>query len=85
MNDEMTDRGDPDDGLRWLEFGCWFGLILMPALRWIHGPAVSGDQAVVRTALVIIALAGGTVLRLINRRRKRVASGSPNARQGEPR
>jgi hypothetical protein len=55
----------------WLEFGCWTSLVLAPVLYYINGPSVSSDQAIVRTALVIIAAVGGVVLRFANRRRAR--------------
>jgi hypothetical protein len=50
--------------LGWLEFACWTTLGLAPFLYWINGPAVSTDQFVVRTALVILAACGAIGLRL---------------------
>ena len=63
-----------DETLCWLEFACWTVLLLVPMLCWINGPAVSGDQLVVRTALVVLAAAEAISLRIINRRRKRRSS-----------
>jgi hypothetical protein len=42
----------------WIEFSCWTMLVLTPVLYYVNGPAVSPDQLVVRTALVIVALIG---------------------------
>jgi hypothetical protein len=47
----------------WIEFGCWATLVLAPFLYWVNGPAVSTDQFVVRTALVVLAACGGVGLR----------------------
>jgi len=47
----------------WLEFGCWTTLALIPFLYWVNGPAVSQDQFVVRTALVVLAACGAVGLR----------------------
>jgi hypothetical protein len=58
----------------WIEFSCWTMLVLTPVLYYVNGPAVSPDQLVVRTALVIVALIGGASLRFrrwrMNRRRQ---------------
>ncbi len=53
----------PEEIRGWLEFGCWTTLALWPFLYWVNGPAVSDDQFVVRTALIVIAFVGGTSLR----------------------
>lgn len=66
MNDVCSER---EDMFGWLEFGCWVAVALIPFLRWVNGPAVSTDQAMVRTALVVLALGGGIVLRTVNWRR----------------
>jgi hypothetical protein len=50
---------------RWLEFSCWTTLLLSPLLYWFNGPAVSTDQFVVRTGLIVIAAIGAIVLRLV--------------------
>jgi hypothetical protein len=47
----------------WLEFGSWTTLALAPFLYWVNGPAVSDDQLVVRTALVVLAAIGAVGLR----------------------
>lgn len=50
----------------WLaELFCWTIVVLAPVLRWIHGPAVSTDQLVVRIALVSLALVGAVTLRTV--------------------
>jgi hypothetical protein len=48
----------------WAEFCCWTTLALAPFLYWVNGPAVSTDQFVVRTALVVPAAGGAVGLRL---------------------
>lgn len=47
-----------------VEFCCWMTLALVPFLYWINGPAVSSDQFVVRTALVVLAAIGAIGLRI---------------------
>jgi hypothetical protein len=56
-----------------LEFGCWTTLALAPFLYWVNGPAVSQDQLVVRTSLMLIATCGAIGLRTYSwlRRRRR--------------
>ncbi len=61
--------------LGWAEFACWTGLILMPFLQRVNGPAVSIDQTVVRTSLVVITLTSAIVLRIVNWLGKRTATG----------
>jgi len=63
----------PKEVAYWSEFSCWTALVLWPLLYWVNGPAVSTDQFVVRTALVVVSLAGAFTLRTtkILRRRKR--------------
>jgi len=39
----------------------------------VHGPSVSTEQAVMRTALVVAATLGAIILRLVNWRRARAA------------
>jgi len=70
MNDHVKEQNERGDILRRLEFACWVAVGLMPFLCWVNGPAVSMDQAVVRTALVLLGLGGGIVLRIVNWRRK---------------
>ena len=55
--------------LGWCEFMCWTALLLMPFLRWVNGPPVSDDQGAVRGALVVAAVSGAVVLRIVNWRR----------------
>ena len=66
--DELT----TDEVLRWGEFACWTILALAPILYYINGPSVSTDQAVVRTALVVVAIVGAILLRLVNWRRSKM-------------
>jgi hypothetical protein len=70
MNRQEREIG-PDDAdvtaqdlRRWFEFACWTTLVLAPILRWVYGPAVSADQLLARTALVILAACGALGLRL---------------------
>ena len=56
----------------WIEFGSWTTLALAPFLYWVNGPAVSEDQFVVRTALVVLSGIGAVGLRtyhVLHRRR----------------
>lgn len=55
----------PTELCMWLEFACWTMVALAPFLYWVNGSAVSTDQFVVRTALVLIALVGGISLRTV--------------------
>lgn len=64
QNDEAVDDDlDLSEIRRWGEFACWTILALAPFLYWINGPAVSTDQLVVRTTLVILAACGAIGLR----------------------
>jgi len=81
----MNTRNEPVDGparddappeelttaeiLGWSEFACWTMLALAPVLYYVNGPSVSTDQAVVRTALVVLSAIGAVVLRWVNWRR----------------
>jgi hypothetical protein len=60
MSDEVSLR----DLAGWFEFGCWTTLALCPVLYYVNGPAVSHDQFIVRTGLVVMALAGAVPLLL---------------------
>jgi hypothetical protein len=68
MSESPTDQQDaaltPAELRGWMEFACWTTLALAPFLYWVNGPAVSTDQFVVRTALVILAACGAVGLRL---------------------
>lgn len=55
----------PRETRGWAELFCWTALALSPMLYWINGPAVSTDQFVVRTALVVLAACGAVGLRFI--------------------
>jgi hypothetical protein len=61
----------PAEIFGWLEFGCWTMVALWPFLYWVNGPAVSTDQFVVRTALIVLSLAGGITLGGLRWRRRR--------------
>ncbi len=83
----MSDSpASPTDLLGWLEFACWTVLVLAPLLRWVNGPAVSADQLVVRTTLVVLAAVGAVGLRMINWRHKHkrthLPDGAPEASAG---
>ena len=54
----------PQETAYWAEFACWTVVVLWPFLYWVNGPAVSTDQFVVRTALVVLSLTGAITLRL---------------------
>ena len=54
----------PGEIRKWAEFCCWTTLCLAPFLYWVNGPAVSTDQFVVRTALVVLAALGALGLRV---------------------
>jgi hypothetical protein len=80
----MDQPDDPEitteEFLGWMEFGCWSALVMAPLIYWLQGPAVSTDQFVVRTALVILAAVGGVGLRIramLQRRRAQVAADNP--------
>ena len=55
----------------WLELFCWSVLAWVPWLYWINGPAVTDDQAVVQTIMIITALVGAVSLRIRAIRLKR--------------
>jgi hypothetical protein len=48
----------------WMEFACWTTLVMAPIINWLNGPAVSDDQYVVRTGLIVFAACGGIGFRL---------------------
>lgn len=76
MDNADTER-KPDDDLRLeellplIEFACWTAILLFPFLYYVNGPAVSTDQFVVRTILVIVAVVGALSLRVWNWRVRR--------------
>ncbi len=83
MNEPQTNdshQSRASDDLSWrsvletLELGCWSAIVLMPIMYWVSGPAVSTDQYVIRTLMVVLASTGvisSIVYRLILRRRDR--------------
>jgi hypothetical protein len=66
----------------WIEIGCWTTLLLAPLLSRVNGPAVSVDQSVMRTGLVLAAASGAVGLRLYARRRPRRGPGGGRGRDG---
>lgn len=68
MND---DTPNTDELLGWLEFAFWTVLGLAPVFYWVNGPAVSGDQFVVRIALLVLAALGAVSLHIMRRFCKR--------------
>ncbi len=63
--------------LDWLEFCREVSIVLMPLLRWVHGPPVSGNQASLGSAVVVLALGGAIALRTIRFRCKAGNNSSP--------
>jgi len=59
------DVGEPtwEEIRPWAEFCCWTALVMAPIINWVNGPAVSQDQFVVRTGLIVLAACGGIGLR----------------------
>jgi hypothetical protein len=62
-DDSADDELSPSEVRGWAEFACWTTLALAPFLYWVNGPAVSTDQFVVRTGLVVLAACGAVGLR----------------------
>ncbi|GIW95716.1 MAG: hypothetical protein KatS3mg110_3757 [Pirellulaceae bacterium] len=58
LSNNLQNEIDWPQALPWIEFGCWFALLIAPFIYWVHGPSVSIDQAVSRTAVVIVAILG---------------------------
>ncbi|MCA9122726.1 MAG: hypothetical protein H6822_20610 [Planctomycetaceae bacterium] len=55
-----------DELLSWVEFGCWAAIAFFPFLCWLNGPAVSSDQYVMRTILIVVVVLGAFALRFLN-------------------
>ncbi|MGO8752624.1 MAG: hypothetical protein ACLQNE_42330 [Thermoguttaceae bacterium] len=71
---EQEEQLEPVDPWFWAEFCCWTMVVLAPILTWVNGPAVSTDQFVVRVAVFVAALAGGSGIRvgkIVRRLRRR--------------
>jgi hypothetical protein len=66
--DEADDTLEAVDLSPYIEFACWTMMVLFPLLYWVNGPAVSTDQLVVRTALIILAVGGILGSRLAKRK-----------------
>ncbi len=79
MSEENVTTDGKQDGIPlWaVELGCWTMLALAPFLYWVNGPAVSPDQFVVRTALVVLALVGAVTIRLYSARLAKKGRGEP--------
>ncbi len=63
VNEHEEDDITLEELLGWLEFGSWTTLALAPMLYYVNGPAVSTDQFVVRTILVVTAAITAVSLR----------------------
>ena len=70
MSDNNEQEIDQNQTYGWIEFGCWTALAITPVLYWVNGPAVSQDQLVVRSLVVLVALLGGVGLRIHAWRRR---------------
>ncbi len=79
MSEENVATDDRQDGIPlWaVELGCWAMLALAPFLYWVNGPAVSPDQFVVRTAVVVLALVGAVAIRVYSRKLTKRGRGEP--------
>jgi hypothetical protein len=84
MNSKFDKQSEPrtSEALRFrdvapaIEFVCWVVVVLAPILRWINGPAVTGDQFAMQIGLVSLAAMGAIGLRWYNWRQKnRLKSG----------
>ena len=64
------------------EVACWTMVLLAPLLTWVNGPAVSPDQAVLRTVVFVSALAGAVGLRLAKIVRRRRHGNESATREG---
>jgi hypothetical protein len=49
-----------------LEFMCWVGVLLVPFLRLVNGPAVTDDQFFIQCFLAVTVLVGAISLRIFN-------------------
>ncbi len=67
----------------WARTACWFGLLMLPVLIWVNGPAVSTDQAWVRTALCVLIVTGSVGVWGI-RQLKRLVAGRETRRESKP-
>ena len=78
----------PDQAVDWretlpaIEFCCWIVVLLAPFLRWVNGPPVTDDQAVIQASLTVAAIAGAIFLRICNWRRSRSSGAGRNDSQG---
>jgi hypothetical protein len=70
--DKSLEKNTPArDPARAIEFMCWTALAIMPVLYLTNGPAVTGDQGVVRVLFAVSVLTGAVALRFYRRRRDR--------------
>jgi hypothetical protein len=65
-----------------IEFAFWTMIVLFALLYWMNDPAVSTDQLVVRTTLVVLATGGGFLLRITTWSHKR-SNRSPRASESD--
>lgn len=63
MVDQEPETESLEDWLPWIEFSAWTAVVLAPILTWLGGPSVSTDQAVMRTAVFVLAFGTAIVLR----------------------
>ncbi len=83
MGEEDITTDDRQEGIPlWaVELGCWTMVALAPFLYWVNGPAVSPDQFVVRTAVVVLALVGAITIRVYSRKLMKGGCGKPGGVQ----
>jgi hypothetical protein len=80
MDENENDELSLPELLGWAEFCSWSALVMAPIIYWLQGESVSHDQFVVRTALVLLAAAGGIGLRCRAWRRRRPSQDQRNDR-----
>lgn len=72
--ERVSKTGETDETLEavnltpYIGFACWTMIVLFPLLYWVNGPAVSTDQFVVRTMLIVLAVGGAVGSRLAKRK-----------------
>jgi hypothetical protein len=81
--DETDERCEAVDSSPYIEMVCWTMILLFPLLYWVNGPAVSSDQLVVRTALMVVAVSGAIGCRLAKWWKKRKAERSQSGKVEE--
>lgn len=71
--------------VRILAVACWTLVVLAPLLRMVNGPAVSADQLVARTLVVVVALAGAISFLLLQTTHKKKPKKSRGAEKNRVR